>query len=85
MTALYRLIGADTDIPAGDIGVGSREIGYLYGQYKRLTGKAESSALTGKGLTYGGSVIRQEAAGFGTIYFLARMLEHQARPWRASA
>ncbi len=51
MTALYRLIGADTDIPAGDIGVGSREIGYLYGQYKRLTGKAESSALTGKGLT----------------------------------
>ena len=77
MTALYRLIGADTDIPAGDIGVGSREIGYLYGQYKRLTGKAESSALTGKGLTYGGSVIRQEAAGFGTVYFLARMLEHQ--------
>ena len=74
MTALYRLIGADTDIPAGDIGVGSREIGYLYGQYKRLTGKAESSALTGKGLTYGGSVIRQEAAGFGTVYFLARML-----------
>ena len=63
--------------PAGDIGVGSREIGYLYGQYKRLTGKAESSALTGKGLTYGGSVIRQEAAGFGTVYFLARMLEHQ--------
>ena len=77
MTALYRLIGADTDIPAGDIGVGSREIGYLYGQYKRLTGKAESSALTGKGLTYGGSVIRQEAAGFGTVYFLARLLEHQ--------
>ena len=77
MTALYRLIGADTDIPAGDIGVGSREIGYLNGQYKRLTGKAESSALTGKGLTYGGSVIRQEAAGFGTVYFLARMLEHQ--------
>lgn len=57
--------------------MGSREIGYLYGQYKRLTGKAESSALTGKGLTYGGSVIRQEAAGFGTVYFLARMLEHQ--------
>ena len=77
MTALYRLIGADTDIPAGDIGVGSREIGYLYGQYKRLTGKAESSALTGKGLTYGGSKIRQEAAGFGTVYFLARMMEQQ--------
>ena len=77
MIALYRLIGADTDIPAGDIGVGAREIGYLYGEYKRLTGKAESSALTGKGLTYGGSLIRQEAAGFGTVYFLARMLEHQ--------
>lgn len=77
MTALYRHIGSDTDIPAGDIGVGAREIGYLYGQYKRLTGKAESSALTGKGLTYGGSLIRQEAAGFGTVYFLARMLEHQ--------
>ena len=77
MTALYRYIGADTDIPAGDIGVGSREIGYLYGAYKRLTGRSESSALTGKGLTYGGSQIRQEAAGFGVIYFLARMLEHQ--------
>lgn len=77
MTALYRYIGADTDVPAGDIGVGSREIGYLYGQYKRLLGKAESSALTGKGLTYGGSKIREEAAGFGTVYFLARMLEHQ--------
>ena len=75
MNALYRYIGADTDIPAGDIGVGAREIGYLYGQYKRLLGKAESSALTGKGLTYGGSKIRQEAAGFGTVYFLARMLE----------
>ena len=78
MTALYRYIGADTDVPAGDIGVGSREIGYLYGQYKRLMGKAESSALTGKGLTYGGSKIREEAAGFGTVYFLARMLEHQS-------
>ena len=77
MTELYRYIGADVDVPAGDIGTGAREIGYLYGQYKRLTGKAESSALTGKGLTYGGSVIRQEAAGFGTVYFLARMLEHQ--------
>ena len=77
MTALYRHIGSDTDIPAGDIGVGAREIGYLFGEYKRLTGRSESSALTGKGLTYGGSVIRQEAAGFGTVYFLARMLEHQ--------
>ena len=77
MTALYRYIGSDTDIPAGDIGVGAREIGYLYGQYKRLTGRAESGALTGKGLTYGGSVVRLEAAGFGAVYFLARMLEHQ--------
>ncbi|MCI8422698.1 MAG: NADP-specific glutamate dehydrogenase [Lawsonibacter sp.] len=77
MTSLYRQIGADTDIPAGDMGVGSREVGWLYGQYKRLTGRAESSALTGKGLTYGGSRIRQEAAGFGTVYFLARMLEDQ--------
>jgi len=77
MFHLYRYIGADTDVPAGDIGVGVREIGYLYGAYKRVKGRAESGALTGKGLTYGGSKIRQEAAGFGTVYFLARMLEHQ--------
>ena len=77
MTALYRHIGSDTDIPAGDIGVGAREIGSLFGEYKRLTGRSESSALTGKGLTYGGSKIRQEAAGFGTMYFLARMMEQQ--------
>ena len=77
MNSLYRYIGADTDIPAGDIGVGAKEIGYLYGQYKRLLGKAESSALTGKGLTYGGSKVRLEAAGSGTVYFLARMLESQ--------
>lgn len=74
MISLYRYIGADTDIPAGDIGVSSREIGYLYGEYKRLTNLAQSGALTGKGLTYGGSKIRQEAAGFGAVYFLARML-----------
>ena len=77
MNSMYRYIGADTDVPAGDIGVSSREIGYLYGAYKKLTGRAESSALTGKGLTYGGSKIRQEAAGFGTVYFLERMLEHR--------
>ena len=77
MNSMYRYIGADTDVPAGDIGVSSREIGYLYGAYKKLTGRAESSALTGKGLTYGGSKIRQEAAGFGAVYFLNRMLEHQ--------
>ena len=74
MTSLYRYIGSDTDVPAGDIGVGAKEIGYLYGQYKRIVTRAESSALTGKGLTYGGSKIRQEAAGFGTVYFLDRML-----------
>ena len=77
MTELCKYIGPDTDVPAGDIGVGSREIGFLFGEYKRLTGRSESSALTGKGLTYGGSKIRQEAAGFGTVYFTARMLEHQ--------
>lgn len=77
MMSMFRYIGADTDVPAGDIGVGAREIGYLYGEYKRLTGRSESSALTGKGLTYGGSIIRQEAAGYGVVYFLARMLEHQ--------
>lgn len=77
MNALYRYIGADTDIPAGDIGVGAKEIGYLYGQYKRLLGKAESSALTGKGLTYGGSKVRLEAAGSGTVYFLDRMVASQ--------
>ena len=76
MTALYRYIGADIDVPAGDIGVGTREIGYLYGEYKRLTGRAESGAITGKGLTYGGSKVRQDAAGFGAVYFLARMVEH---------
>ena len=77
MNSLYRYIGADTDIPAGDIGVGAKEIGYLYGQYKRLLGKAESSALTGKGLTYGGSKVRLEAAGSGTVYFLDRMVASQ--------
>ena len=77
MNALYRYMGADTDVAGGDMGVSSREIGYLYGQYKKLTGRSESSALTGKGLTYGGSKIRQEAAGFGAVYFLNRMLEHR--------
>ena len=77
MNALYRYMGADTDVAGGDMGVSSREIGYLYGQYKKLTGRSESSALTGKGLTYGGSKVRQEAAGFGAVYFLNRMLEHR--------
>lgn len=69
MTELYRYIGPDTDCPAGDIGVGGREIGYLYGQYKRIRGSYEAGALSGKGLTYGGSLGRTEATGFGAVYF----------------
>lgn len=73
MTELYRHIGPDTDVPAGDIGVGSREIGYLFGQYKRITGRWEG-VLTGKGITYGGSIMRPEATGYGAVYFLRDML-----------
>ena len=73
MTELYKYIGADIDVPAGDIGVGAREIGYLYGQYKRITGLYEG-VLTGKGLTYGGSLARKEATGFGLVYFTREML-----------
>ena len=74
MTELYRHVGADTDVPAGDIGVGGREIGFLYGQYKRITGLYEG-VLTGKGLTYGGSLARTQATGYGLIYFLDAMLK----------
>lgn len=74
MTELYRHIGPDTDVPAGDIGVGAREIGYLFGQYKRLVNRFEG-ALTGKGLAYGGSAMRPEATGFGAVLFLQAMLE----------
>ncbi|MCI8441250.1 MAG: NADP-specific glutamate dehydrogenase [Provencibacterium sp.] len=73
MTELYRHIGPDTDVPAGDIGVGGREIGFLYGQYKRLS-NAHSSVLTGKGLTFGGSLARTEATGYGLLYFVEEML-----------
>ena len=73
MSELFRHIGANTDVPAGDIGVGGREIGYLFGQYKRLRNEF-SGVLTGKGLTWGGSVIRPEATGYGTIYFAEEML-----------
>jgi len=73
MTELYRHIGADTDVPAGDIGVGAREIGYLFGQYKRIRNVFEG-VLTGKGLAFGGSLKRPEATGFGLIYFLCEML-----------
>ena len=73
MTELQRHIGADTDVPAGDMGVGAREVGYLYGQYKRLRNEF-TGVLTGKGLTYGGSLIRPEATGYGTVYFTQYML-----------
>jgi glutamate dehydrogenase (NADP+) len=78
MTELYKYIGADTDVPAGDIGVGGREIGYLYGQYKRLTGLYEG-VLTGKGLSYGGSLARTEATGFGLVYITDEMLRKAGR------
>lgn len=78
MDELYRHIGADTDVPAGDIGVGGREIGYLYGEYKRLTGRYEG-VLTGKGLSYGGSLARTQATGYGLIYFLEAMLKENGR------
>ncbi len=77
MTALYRYIGPDIDVPAGDIGVGSREIGYLFGQYRRLKGAFENGVLTGKGLSYGGSLIRPEATGYGAIYYLEEVLKHE--------
>ncbi|WP_298458190.1 NADP-specific glutamate dehydrogenase [uncultured Cellulomonas sp.] len=74
MTELYRHLGEHTDVPAGDIGVGSREIGYLFGQYKRITNRYESGVLTGKGLTWGGSLVRKEATGYGTVLFTQQML-----------
>ncbi|WP_019630230.1 NADP-specific glutamate dehydrogenase [Actinomadura atramentaria] len=74
MTELYRHIGEYTDVPAGDIGVGGREIGYLFGQYKRITNRYESGILTGKGLTWGGSQVRTEATGYGTVFFVDEML-----------
>ena len=83
MTELYRHIGPDTDVPAGDIGVGAREIGYLYGQYKRITGLYEG-VLTGKGLTYGGSLARREATGYGLCYFTQEMLADQGRSFNGA-
>lgn len=74
MTELYRHIGADTDVPAGDIGTGGREIGYMYGQYKRITNRFES-ILTGKGLNWGGSLVRTEATGYGLVYMMDEMLK----------
>lgn len=74
MTELYRHLGEYTDVPAGDIGVGGREIGFMFGQYKRLTNRYEAGVLTGKGLAYGGSRARTEATGYGAVYFVERML-----------
>lgn len=76
MTELQRHIGQDVDVPAGDIGVGEREIGYLFGQYKRIKDIYEGGVLTGKGLSYGGSLARKEATGFGLIYFMREMLKY---------
>lgn len=78
MTELYRHIGKDTDVPAGDIGVGGREVGYLFGQYKRMTGLYEG-VLTGKGLTFGGSLARTQATGYGLVYILNEMLKHNGK------
>ena len=74
MTELYRHLGEHTDVPAGDIGVGAREIGFLFGQYKRITNRFEAGVLTGKGLSYGGALVRTEATGYGAVYFAAEML-----------
>ena len=77
MTELYRHISPDRDVPAGDIGVGGREIGYLFGQYKRIVGEYKNGVLTGKGIPYGGSLIRPEATGYGATYFLVEVLKHR--------
>ncbi len=76
MTELYRHIGPDVDVPAGDIGVGAREIGYLYGQYRRIRGAFQNGVLTGKGLSYGGSLIRPEATGYGATYYACEVFKH---------
>jgi len=81
MSELFRHVGPDTDVPAGDIGVGEREIGYLFGQYKKLT-NTFTGVLTGKGLSWGGSLVRKEATGYGLIYFVTRLLEGRNKSWR---
>ncbi|WP_134702463.1 NADP-specific glutamate dehydrogenase [Ammoniphilus sp. YIM 78166] len=84
MTELAKHIGPDLDVPAGDIGVGAREIGYMFGQYKRLRGAHEAGVLTGKGIGYGGSLARTEATGFGTVYFVEEMLKDQGLSFNGS-
>ncbi|MGM9925468.1 MAG: NADP-specific glutamate dehydrogenase [Bacillus sp. (in: firmicutes)] len=84
MTELCKHIGPDVDVPAGDIGVGAREIGYLFGQYKRIRGSFEAGVLTGKGLGYGGSLTRTEATGYGTVYFVEEMLKDKGLSFNGS-
>ncbi|WP_026378045.1 MULTISPECIES: NADP-specific glutamate dehydrogenase [Aestuariimicrobium] len=79
MTELYRHLGEHTDVPAGDIGVGGREIGYLFGQYKRITNRFEAGVLTGKGISWGGSLVRTEATGYGTVFFVEQMLAQRGQ------
>jgi len=81
MSELFRHIGPDTDVPAGDIGVGGREVGFLFGQYKKLT-NSYTGVLTGKGLEWGGSLVRTEATGYGLVYFVTRLLEARGKSWK---
>ena len=82
MTELYRHLGEYTDVPAGDIGVGGRELGYLFGQYKRITNRWEAGVLTGKGLSWGGSQVRTEATGYGTVFFAQNMLQERGEDFQ---
>lgn len=84
MTELHNYIGPDTDVPAGDIGVGAREVGYMFGQYKRLQGAFHAGVLTGKAVGFGGSLGRTEATGFGTVYFVQEMLKDQGMDFKGS-
>ncbi len=84
MTELFKYIGPDVDVPAGDIGVGAREIGYMFGQYKRIRGGNEAGVLTGKGLLYGGSLTRTEATGYGCVYFVNEMLKDKGLSFQGS-
>ena len=77
MTELYRHIGPDVDIPAGDLGVGAREIGYLYGQYRKIRGAFENGTITGKGMSFGGSLVRPEATGYGAVYYVEAVMKHE--------
>lgn len=82
MTELYHFINSDTDVPAGDIGVGGREVGYMFGTYRRINGNFDNGVITGKGTSYGGSAFRPEATGYGIAYFVQEILEHQGDSFR---